>query len=134
MSEVELVKRLQGLGIEREARETIERLVKEVERLNLSLAACGVGAMANTETSKQQRINKDNPYWCASVGDVYAAVDREMEHRTRAEAAEGKVAALQGIVRRFLASPHIADVDPSDKDEEDHQLERDARKALEASR
>lgn len=92
-----------------DAADTIDRLVKEVERLNLSLAACGVGAMANTEASKQQRINKDHPYWCASVGDVYAAVDREMAHRTRAESAEAQVAALTKALEQ------IANFEPDER-------------------
>ena len=51
----------------------------EVETLRMRLAACGVGALANTpDSAKTQRIGKDSPYWCASVQDVYDAVDREM--------------------------------------------------------
>lgn len=50
------------------------------------LVACGVGAMANTpNTIAEQRLPKDHIYWSASLGDVYAAVDREMVHRANEE-------------------------------------------------
>lgn len=52
----------------------------ELERMRL--AACGVAAMANTEKTLAERLQKDNPYYSASYGDVCAAVDREMSYRT----------------------------------------------------
>ncbi len=65
-----------------ELEDFIETLNKEIETLNLKLAACGVAAMCNTEESvATQRINKDNPFWSASYGDVCGAVDREMAYR-----------------------------------------------------
>lgn len=54
----------------------------DIERLRMQLAACGVAAMCNTKESMgTQRIGKDNPYWCASYGDVCNAVDREIALR-----------------------------------------------------
>jgi DNA repair exonuclease SbcCD ATPase subunit len=58
----------------------IERLRSELETDRMRLAACGVVAMANTpESSRKARIPRDSPYWSASLGDVEAAVDREMK-------------------------------------------------------
>lgn len=53
----------------------------EIERLRLQLAGCGVAAMQNTDKTRADRIDRNNPYWSASYGDVCAAVDREMALR-----------------------------------------------------
>jgi hypothetical protein len=70
--------------------ESLERQLKEVQELHrMQLAAIGVSAMCNTrETAAQQRIGRDNPYWTLALEDVYRAVDREMDERDRADAAE----------------------------------------------
>lgn len=55
---------------------------EQISTLTMQLAACGVGAMSNTEESKEKnRIAKDSPYYSASLQDVYNAVDREMSLR-----------------------------------------------------
>jgi hypothetical protein len=69
----------------------IGRLQSENEVERMRLVACGVGAMANTpESAKQQRVDVESPYFCASVGDVYAAVDREMKLREELEVANDR--------------------------------------------
>lgn len=69
----------------------IGRLQSENEVERMRLVACGVGAMANTpESAKQQRVDVNSPYFCASVGDVYAAVDREMKLREELEVANDR--------------------------------------------
>lgn len=53
-----------------------------LETLLIKLSGCSVGALSNTEkTIADQRITKDNPYWSASLGDTYNAVDREIANR-----------------------------------------------------
>lgn len=55
-----------------------------MEAEQMKLAACGVAALCNTEqTIKEQRIDRGNPYWSASYGDVCNAVDREIALRTK---------------------------------------------------
>lgn len=62
--------------------ELIDKMADELEIERMRLVACGVGAMANTRSSAaQQRVKEDSPYFCASVGDVYRMVDREMQLR-----------------------------------------------------
>jgi len=56
-------------------------LREELETERMKLVACGVAAMSNTESTRAQRIGRDNPYWSASYGDVCAAVDREIALR-----------------------------------------------------
>lgn len=64
----------------------IRKLEEELETERMRLAGCGVAAMCSTrESSEQQRITKDNPYWSASYGDVCNAVDREMAMREHLE-------------------------------------------------
>lgn len=66
---------------------------KELEIERMRVVACGVAAMANTRQSAQmQRCSKDSPYYCASVGDVHAASDREMQHREDLETALDRIA------------------------------------------
>jgi hypothetical protein len=69
---------------------SLERRLRECEELHrMQLAAIGVSAMCNTrETAAQQRIGRSNPYWTLALEDVYRAVDREMDERERADAAE----------------------------------------------
>jgi putative zinc finger/helix-turn-helix YgiT family protein len=67
----------------------VERLENELELERMRLAACGVAAMSNTESSRQlNRLADNSPYWSASYNDARAAVGREMEERKRAETAE----------------------------------------------
>lgn len=62
----------------------VESLKCENETLRMQLVACGVAAMSNTpESAAQQRVKPDSPYFCASVGDVHDAVDREMSLRAQ---------------------------------------------------
>lgn len=52
------------------------------ERETMRLAAISSASLCNTErTVKNQRIDKDNPYWTVAYQDVCRAVDREMELR-----------------------------------------------------
>lgn len=64
-------------------------LVDELEVERMRLVACGVGARCNTrESAAKQRVSKESPYYCASVGYVHATVDREMELREKVETYE----------------------------------------------
>jgi len=59
---------------------------KEIEKLRIQLAACGIAALCNTRKSiEEQGIDKDNPYYSASYADVCDAVNREIEHREEIE-------------------------------------------------
>lgn len=80
----------------RTAADTVDRLREELETERLRLAACGVAAMSNTESTVAQRIDRSNPYWSASYGDVCAAVDREMRLRER-------IATLEALVLDVMA-------------------------------
>ncbi|UIS24673.1 hypothetical protein S21ZY_111 [Pseudomonas phage ZY21] len=65
------------------------KAVADLETERMRLVACGVAAMANTrESAAQQRVKKNSPYFCASVGDVHNAVDREMALREKVETYE----------------------------------------------
>lgn len=69
------------------ATKDIEGLKADLETERMKLVACGVGALANTpESSSHCRIGKDNPFWSASLGDVYDAIDREMALRAERDA------------------------------------------------
>ena len=71
---------------EQKHREVVEALM---ERHRMQLAAIGVMATCNTrETANFHRIGRDNPYWTPALERVCIAVDREMEERERADAAE----------------------------------------------
>ena len=63
----------------------IDTLKGELETERIRLAACGVAALANTFETVKQRIDKDNPYYSASYGDVCSAVDREIAYRSANE-------------------------------------------------
>ena len=65
------------------------------------LAACGVAAMGNTKEAVVQRIDRDNPYWSASYGDVCASVDREMDLRSDLAALK---ASLPGMIAEAWAT------------------------------
>jgi hypothetical protein len=56
-----------------------DQLKSDLETERMRLAACGVAANQNTETTAKERIKPDNPYYSASYGDVCRAVDREMD-------------------------------------------------------
>jgi hypothetical protein len=54
----------------------IAALEAELETERMRLAACGVAALCDTPSSMaKQRIEKDNPYWSASYGDVLRQVE-----------------------------------------------------------
>lgn len=74
----------------------VSKLKTDLEIERLRVVACGVGAQCNTpETIAKQRIASDNPYYCAAVGDVYDAVDREVALRNRVAELEAQVQALK---------------------------------------
>jgi hypothetical protein len=56
-------------------------MIDELENLRMQLAACGVVARANTTESAQTARQMLPQYRSASLEDVEAAVDREMELR-----------------------------------------------------
>ena len=56
---------------------------REIETLRIQLAACGVAARQNTESTIKDRLTQDSPYWSGSYQDVCNAVDREMIWRRR---------------------------------------------------
>ena len=60
-----------------------EALKSEVEQLRVQLAGCGVAAMQNTESSKDDRAKRGDYGWSESYGDVCRAVDREIELRAK---------------------------------------------------
>ena len=69
--------------------EVVKRVAELTERHRMQLAAIGVMATCNTrETANFHRIGRDNPYWTPALERVCIAVDREMEERERADAAE----------------------------------------------
>ncbi len=73
---------------------TLERELAEAKELaHMQLAACDVATMQNTRSSAKERIDINNPYWTAAYHGVCNAVDREMNHRERAEAAESRLSA-----------------------------------------
>ena len=93
----------------------LERLTKECaalkaqlaecERERMHLAACGVVALANTETSAANARQIHHDYESASCSDVARAVDREMAERARAEKTERQAAAMRealGVVSTVL--------------------------------
>lgn len=86
------IEKLRGLlGVKEACAIEMQRKIAEqnaeLEKLRMQLAACGVAAMCNTrESVAKQRIDADNPYWCASYSDVCQAVDREMQLRDRLNA------------------------------------------------
>lgn len=64
----------------------LEAKDREIEKLRIQLAACGVAALSNTRKAiEEQGIDKDNPYYSASYSDVCDAVNREIEHREEIE-------------------------------------------------
>jgi len=60
-----------------------DALKAEVEQLRVQLAGCGVAAMQNTESSKDDREKRGDYGWSESYGDVCCAVDREIELRAK---------------------------------------------------
>lgn len=69
----------------------MKNVERDLEHERLRLAGCGVAAMQNTKKSSKDRIDRTNPNWSASYGDVCAAVDREMDLRERVAELENKV-------------------------------------------
>lgn len=51
----------------------------ELEKARMQLVAIDVAVQCNTRASaSQQRLKKDSPWWCETIGSVHAAVDREI--------------------------------------------------------
>lgn len=70
----------------------------EIEKLRVRLAACGVAALMNTESTVKERITKDNEFWCASYQDVCNAVDREIDCREKLRVVVRKVNEVQNTI------------------------------------
>lgn len=68
-----------------EAEAERDTLRAELETERMRLVACGVVAMANTAESAAKARDMHPDYLCASVRDVAAAVDREMDLRAEVE-------------------------------------------------
>lgn len=70
---------------EDDSEETVERLLDLARKLDemhaIQLAAISTASVQNTESSKLERIGRDNPYWTVAYGDVCVAVDREIRVR-----------------------------------------------------
>lgn len=63
-----------------------EKLDDLEDKHRLQMGAISIAALANTpESSIQQRIEKENPYWTLAYQDVCDAVCREMELRSKLE-------------------------------------------------
>ena len=71
--------RFQMLVIERDKQ--LDRAKEDAQTERMRLAGCGVVAGQNTPKSAADRLDKNDPYWSSSYGDVCAAVDREMALR-----------------------------------------------------
>lgn len=83
-------------------RDELAELKEENEKQRMQLVACGVAALCNTEESAaKQRINKSDPYWCASYGDVCNAVDREMKLRKERDHALSELAACNALLNKL---------------------------------
>lgn len=68
--------------------EKLESQIEELKELHrMQLAACSTAALANTEKSKEFRIDKASPYWTPAYQDVCDSVDREINYRTALEEA-----------------------------------------------
>lgn len=66
-------------SLERQLAEAQSALKDERELHRMQLDAISILSLCNTpESSKKQRIGRDNPYWTVALQDVYAAVDREI--------------------------------------------------------
>lgn len=92
-------------AIVNECLDALDSAEQEIERLQLQLAACGVAAMCNTQASKEeQHIERDNPYWSASYGDVCRAVDREMGLRAIVKEAFDLID--EGLIVRNIQDDH----------------------------
>jgi len=63
----------------------IESNASELETECMRLAACGVSAGQNTESSTKDRITPDSPYYSASYQSICAAIDREIALRAEVE-------------------------------------------------
>jgi len=85
----------------------IDKLKTELETERLKLAACGVAAMQNTKKTIKERIDKSNPYWSASYGDVCGAVDREVEFREKLDKVQGLIDALKYVARQNKTSKQM---------------------------
>jgi hypothetical protein len=68
----------------------------------VSLAACGVAAMQNTQETRRERIASTHSAWSASYGAVCRAVDREIAARERANRAEAALARVREVPDRWM--------------------------------
>lgn len=83
-----------------------EKLKSDLETERLRLAGCGVAALGNTAERVKQRIERDNPYWSASYGDVCRAVDAEIELRLcKQELLEALTGAQDTICGEYCGPP-----------------------------
>ena len=75
---------------------------KEIERLRMQLAACGVVAMANTPESAAKVRDMHADYKSASCDDVARAVDREMALRAELATARNDALVLENAIDELL--------------------------------
>lgn len=68
----------------------LEAAMADAEFERMRLAACGVGAMSNTEKTRAKRLPHGHMYSSGSYEDVCRLADAEMSARARAEKAEAK--------------------------------------------
>lgn len=74
----------------------------EKEAILMQLVACDVGALGNTRDTVGARIPPGHPYYSAALGAVYAAVDREIQHREQLTAAMEERDRLRAAIRWAL--------------------------------
>lgn len=79
----------------------IQRQGDEIEVLRMQLAACMAAALGNTPATVAERLPREHPYWSAAYHDVCNAVDREMTHRQRLEAAEAEIQRLTDALKTY---------------------------------
>jgi hypothetical protein len=82
---------------DRRQEDHVRSLEEDLVTARLQLAACGVAALGNTEKAVAERINKGNPYWSASYGDVCGAVDREMQYRAEMRSARDFISEIRSL-------------------------------------
>ncbi|MBU6223153.1 MAG: hypothetical protein KGR24_10465 [Planctomycetes bacterium] len=71
----------------------MQRVVAEVEKMRMQLAACGVLADCNTTDSLERNRRMHPDYDCASVQSVIRAVEREIGLRAEVERLKAELAA-----------------------------------------
>ena len=89
--------RAQTSEIANKIREVYAPQEAELERLRLQLAACSSVALANTRESAAAARQMHPDFYCATVMDVAAAVDREMAAREEVERLQAENQSLQNL-------------------------------------